>query len=131
MRTALITTLLVYINILSLSGCSLSQLPFVYNPALEQGTVLNKDQVARLRPGMTPQQVQFLLGTPTILDPFHANRWDYVYLFDPRNGEPPVRHRLTLFFDASHHLQAAQGDVLPADSALRKTPGERARLSAR
>ena len=28
---------------------------------------------------MTRSQVRFLLGTPMIDDPFHADRWDYVY----------------------------------------------------
>lgn len=131
MRTALITTALLYISFPLLSGCSVSQLPFVYRPALEQGTVLSVDKIALLRPGMTPQQVQFLLGTPTIQDPFHARRWDYVYLHDPKNGGPLVQHHLTLFFDDGNHLQAAQGYALPPESPLRRGPAKKARLSAR
>lgn len=131
MHTALITTALLYIGFLLLSGCSVSQLPFVYHPDQEQGTVLSKDKIALLRPGMTPQQVQFLLGTPTIQDPFHAKRWDYVYLGDPKDGEPSERHRLTLFFDDGNHLQAAQGYALPPASPLRRESEKKARLSAR
>ncbi|MDN5869365.1 MAG: outer membrane protein assembly factor BamE [Nitrococcus sp.] len=131
MRTTLISTALLYTIFLPLSGCSLSQLPFVYRPALEQGTVLSKEKIAKLRPGMTPQQVKFLLGTPTIQDPFHAHRWDYVYLRDPRDGGPLVEHRLTLFFDQSQHLEAARGYALPPESALRRGPQKKARLSAR
>lgn len=134
MRTAFMVTTVVYITSLLLSGCSVSQLPFVYRPALEQGTVLSADKIKQLRPGMTPQQVQFLLGTPTIQDPFHTNRWDYVYLRDPRNGAPPVQHQLTLFFDDSNHLQAAQGYALPPTSPLLRRDSEtkpRRRLSAR
>ena len=131
MRTALIITALLYITFPALSGCSVSQLPFVYRPDLEQGTVLSADKIALLRPGMTLQQVQFLLGTPTIQDPFHAKRWDYVYLRDSHDGESPVQHRLTLFFDDNNRLQAAQGYALPPESPLRRRPEERARLSAR
>lgn len=131
MRTALITTASLYITFLLLSGCSVSQLPFVYHPPLQQGTILDKDKVALLRPGMTPQQVEFLLGAPTIQDPFHAKRWDYVYLYEP-NGKRAVWHRLTLFFDDSQRLQAAQGYELPATSPLRRGPEkEAAHLSAR
>lgn len=130
MRTALITLALLYITFLLLSGCSVSQLPFVYDPVLVQGTVLNKEKIARLQPGMTPQQVQFLLGTPTIQDPFHARRWDYVYLREAHDGKPAVRHRLTLFFDASGRLQAAQGYGISPDSALRHAFAAKHRLSA-
>lgn len=131
MRTVLIATVLLYTIFLLLSGCSLSQLPFVYRPAVEQGTVLSEDKIALLRPGMTSQQVEFLLGTPTIQDPFHTHRWDYVYLRDPRDGGPLVQHRLTLFFDQSHHLETARGYALPPESALRRGPEKKARLSAR
>lgn len=132
MRTALSLASLLYITFLLLLGCSASQLPFIYRPVLEQGTVLDEDKIKQLRPGMTPQQVRFLLGTPTIQDPFHNNRWDYVYLNDPRNGEATIQHRLTLFFDGSNRLQAAQGYALPPESPLRRRRSEdKSRLSAR
>lgn len=131
MRTTLMPAVLLYTIFLLLSGCSLSQLPFVYRPALEQGTVLSEEKVALLRPGMTPQQVEFLLGTPTIQDPFHTQRWDYVYLRDPRDGGPLVQHRLTLFFDQNRHLETARGYALPSESALRSGPEKRPNLSAR
>ena len=28
---------------------------------------------------MTRSQVRFVLGTPMVIDPFDADRWDYVY----------------------------------------------------
>lgn len=132
MRTALTLVALLYITFLFLLGCSTSQLPFLYRPDMEQGTVLEEEKVKQLRPGMTPQQVRFLLGTPTIQDPFHNNRWDYVYMNDPRDGEATVQHRLTLFFDAADHLQAAQGYAIPPDSPLRRPHSEdESRLSSR
>ena len=50
---------------------------------------------------MTKQQVQALLGTPSIADPFHHDRWDYVasertQSHRPRRGQGPdavVRRR--------------------------------------
>jgi outer membrane protein assembly factor BamE len=33
--------------------------------------------VAKLQVGQSKQQVTALLGTPSIEDPFHAQRWDY------------------------------------------------------
>jgi outer membrane protein assembly factor BamE len=47
---------------------------------------------------MTKQQVQYLLGTPMLRDPFHTDRWDYVYTFTP-GGKPMRKHHLTLQFE--------------------------------
>jgi outer membrane protein assembly factor BamE len=49
----------------------------------------------KLKPGMTPAQVRFILGTPLVVDPFHKDRWDYVYRLE-RGGKlhrAPARHR--------------------------------------
>jgi outer membrane protein assembly factor BamE len=62
--------------ILSVSAC-------VYRPDIKQGNFLRPDMVEQVKPGMTEAQVRFVLGPPMIKDPFHANRWDYVYYNDP------------------------------------------------
>ena len=54
------------------SGC-------VYQAALSQGNLLDQDDVDQAEVGMTKGQIRFLLGTPMIDDPFHENRWDYIY----------------------------------------------------
>ncbi len=77
-----------------------NRLPWVYRIEVQQGNVISQDAVDRLRPRMTRRQVQFVMGTPMIADPFHANRWDYVYLYDPGSGKgEPALERLTLFFE--------------------------------
>ena len=76
------------------------RLPGVYRIDIQQGNVIEQDAVNRLRPGMSREQVRFLLGTPMIRDPFHADRWDYVYLFQPGSSREPARlERLTVFFE--------------------------------
>ena len=37
--------------------------------------------------GMTREQVAYVLGTPTVSDPFHADRWDYVLTDGTLEGE--------------------------------------------
>ncbi len=67
---------------------------------IQQGNVIELEQVDQLGIGMTPEQVRFLLGTPAITDPFHRGRWDYVYYFKP--GDPKAkaeRKRITLYFE--------------------------------
>ena len=67
------TILLVMMTALAIgSGC-------VYRLNIAQGNVIKEEDLAQLEVGMTKNQVRFLLGTPMVDDPFHANRWDYVY----------------------------------------------------
>jgi outer membrane protein assembly factor BamE len=61
---------------LALSAC-------VYRPDIKQGNFLKPDMIAQIKPGMTEAQVRFVLGPPMIRDPFHPDRWDYVYYNDP------------------------------------------------
>lgn len=89
MRKLLILTAAV----LLLGGCS------IYKLDVQQGNLIDEDVVAQLRPGMDRQQVVYLMGTPLLQDPFHADRWDYFYRL--RNGEGDVvdRQRVTLHFN--------------------------------
>jgi len=47
---------------------------------------------------MTKQQVQRILGSSLITDPFHQNRWDYYYQYGKGNKISEQRH-ITLFFN--------------------------------
>jgi len=87
--------------ILAVAGCA-SSMPSFYTVPVRQGNYVDKATVGQLRPGMTKQQVQRLLGTPLIADPFHQNRWDYYYQFGKGGNIAEQRH-VTLFFS---------GDVL-------------------
>ena len=65
---------------------------------IEQGNYLTQSQVAKLDKGMERAKVRRLLGEPLIQDPFHPDRWDYVYMRISKEGAE-TRRRLTLFFD--------------------------------
>lgn len=60
----------------------------VYRPDIKQGNFLKPDMVAEVKPGMTEAQVRFVLGPPMIRDPFHSDRWDYVYYNLPSSLSP-------------------------------------------
>lgn len=79
---------------------------------VQQGNYLDAQTVSKLKPDMTRSQVRFLLGTPLISDPFHPERWDYVYM-DFRGGTLKQQKRLTLFFDGDQ-LKRALTDFMPA-----------------
>ena len=82
---------------LGLSACS-SGLLSVHKIDVQQGNALNEDSVDQLRVGMAPEQVRFLLGHPLVTDPFHGDRWYYVYYFKPGNGQAEER-RVTIYFN--------------------------------
>lgn len=50
----------------------------VYKQPIYQGNLLEKATVDKLAVGMNRQQVYDLLGSPSVQDPFHQDRWDYV-----------------------------------------------------
>ena len=54
------------------SGC-------VYRANIAQGNLIKQEDLDQAEVGMTRNQIRFLLGTPMIDDPFHRDRWDYVY----------------------------------------------------
>ncbi len=93
----------------------LEKLPIVHRIDVQQGNVVTQEQVDQLRPGMTRQQVRYLLGTPLIQDTFHPERWDYVYYFKPGRGEPQET-KITLVF-RDERLHEIRGDLRPRPDA--------------
>lgn len=79
---------------------------------IPQGNVLTQDMLDKLKPGMTPSQVRFILGTPLIVDPFHSNRWDYVFRLE-KEGKLVENRRVTVLFE-NDRLKALQGDIVAA-----------------
>ena len=70
----------------------------VYRMDIQQGNLLDAEQVDQLQVGMTRSQVRFLLGTPMVIDAFDANRWDYIYsLRHTRTREVTKRHLVVWF----------------------------------
>ena len=34
--------------------------------------------ISKLETGLTKAQVQYIMGTPSIKDPFNSSKWDYI-----------------------------------------------------
>lgn len=68
------------IAVLALTAC-------VYRIDIQQGNLLDDEDITQVQVGMTRSQVQFLLGTPMVSDSFHRDRWDYAYYL--RRGRSP------------------------------------------
>ncbi|GAB1257443.1 hypothetical protein NBRC116494_19450 [Aurantivibrio plasticivorans] len=93
------------------TGCTSFQFPGVYRLTIQQGNVITQDMVDQLKPGMTPRQVSYILGTPLIADSFQQDRWDYLYtLRDPEGNTK--EERFTVFFK-NGGLSHFTGDYMP------------------
>ncbi|GAB4358518.1 MAG: hypothetical protein Kow006_27040 [Gammaproteobacteria bacterium] len=77
-----------------LTGCE----SWVHKIDVQQGNTIDAEAIEKLKPGLNKKQVVFLLGSPAIRDPFHADRWDYLYYLKPGRGEVRL-NRLTVYFE--------------------------------
>lgn len=98
--------------LITLMGCSV---PGVYKIDVQQGNVITQDMVDQLRPGMTMNQVRFIMGSPLISDTFSPQRWDYVYSIEPGRHQRR-QERISLMFNAAGELINLQGDFVPGIS---------------
>lgn len=93
----------------AVAGCGL-----IYKPSIQQGNVLDKEDVAQLEPGMTKDQVLALLGPPAVSSLFEQDRWDYLSTMQRRGGEI-VQRTMTLWFD-NGVLARTEGEFFTEDS---------------
>ena len=93
------------------SGSKLISFPGAYKIDIQQGNVITQEMINQLRPGMTRNQVQYVMGTPLLNDAFDQDRWDYVYSNQP-GGKNRTQQTLTIFFQ-NDVLSSVQGDFRP------------------
>ena len=100
--------------LLLLAGCNYVALPGLspHKVDIQQGNLVTQEMVSKLQPGMTKNQVRFALGTPLVIDPFHADRWDYVFVQQKRGRVTEQRRIVVVFKD--DRLTRIEGDVTPA-----------------
>ncbi len=84
-----------------------------YRLDVQQGNFISREMVAQIKPGMTPDQVRFVLGTPLLTDIFHADRWDYVFRFEKGNGNVLRSHVAVHFKD--NRVARVDGGDLPSE----------------
>jgi outer membrane protein assembly factor BamE len=84
-----------------------------YKPDVIQGNVVTTEQITRVTPGMTRVQVKEILGSPLITDPFHADRWDYVFTLR-RQGFDDQQRSFVVLFEKDQVLKI-DAPVLPTE----------------
>ena len=103
---------------LSVGGCSMPQIkvpdlkiPRVYKLSVQQGNVITQEMVDRLEPGMTRNQVEYVMGRPVLKDPFDDDQWVYLYSLEV----PDVfiqAFKMVLIFEEDT-LVSITGDYVP------------------
>jgi len=76
-----------------------------------QGNQVTQEMVDQLRPGMTPSQVRYVLGSPLLTDTFNQNRWDYVFQLVQEDEVVELR-QFRVYFE-NEKLVRIEGDLKP------------------
>jgi len=105
---------------LALTGCSKVYVPSfvkVYQPDIEQGNVLEPDQVAKLHVGMPRSQVHQILGTPALKDIFHDKQQETYVFYDKPGKHEVFQHNLMLTYNPDGTLAKIEQSGAPLDKA--------------
>jgi outer membrane protein assembly factor BamE len=125
MPTSLRRTLIALASLSLLAGCgSLSNVSLrkpetlfgllePYKVDVVQGNVVTQEIMAQIQPGLGRMQVREILGTPLLVDPFHQDRWDYVFTIR-RQGVPDQKRRVTVFFKGDD-VERFESEPLPSE----------------
>jgi outer membrane protein assembly factor BamE len=95
---------------LLLASCDSFYIPLLtpYKMDIRQGNFVSFDMRQKLKVGMTKAQVRYVMGTPMINDPFHDNRWDYVYRLQ-HDRKVTEKQNLTLYFEGDNLARIVDG----------------------
>ncbi len=85
-----------------------------YRVEVVQGNVVTSEQIALAKPGLTRAQVRDVLGSPLLADPFHVDRWDYVFTIR-RQGAPAQLRRVIVRFQNDALASVEGGADLPSE----------------
>lgn len=74
-----------------------------------QGNEIKREALNKIHVGMRKSEITPILGNPTLKDPFHSGRWDYIYRYVP-GREQAIQSRVTLFFDGDTLIRIDDSD---------------------
>ena len=84
-----------------------------YRIDIVQGNAVTKEQAAAVKPGQSRLQVRDILGTPLLADPFHADRWDYIFMLR-RPGSSAQPRSVVVWFEGDV-VKAIEAPELPSE----------------
>jgi len=101
----LTTACVIGMAIIALSGC-------LYRMEIRQGNHIEASTLQQLEIGMSKNQVQFLLGTPAIVDLYQPDSWYYVFSIQ-HGTEGAVEQRSMMLGFSNDQLTTIDGDFSP------------------
>ena len=96
-----------------LTACT-SWLPDAHHIEIQQGNVIKQEDRDALKTGMSKREVQDILGKAVLRDPFHPDRWDYIYTMKS-DDKPNATSRLTLHFENDQLVTIDDADFRPEE----------------
>ncbi|MGL4735382.1 MAG: outer membrane protein assembly factor BamE [Enterovibrio sp.] len=93
----------------AMTGCSLAN-KLVYRIDINQGNYVEKAAVKQLRFGMSKEQVQYLLGTPMLIEPGYPDTWYFIQR-QQSGHKKPKQKSLIVDFDSLGKVKALRGDI--------------------
>lgn len=79
---------------------------------IPQGNRIDAALIEKLEIGMTKNQVKFLLGTPSVQDPYRPDEWYYVYFLKSGTDQKIEKRLMTLQF-TDDSLTSIDGSLNP------------------
>ena len=90
---------------LALCGCG-NYTPFLYKTDVIQGNIFSDADIARIQPGMSRAEVERLLGTPQLTDPFHKDR--------AGDSKHTYHRRLVIYYTADNTVAHVENQDITA-----------------
>ena len=104
------------VSISLVSSCA-SWLPNAHRLDVTQGNEIKRETLDKIHIGMKKAEITAIIGNPMLKDPFHANRWDYIYRF-VAGREQAKQSRVTLFFEGNELIRIDDSEYKEPESLL-------------
>lgn len=101
-----------------LSACTMQ----VYKLKIQQGNIVTPDMLEQLKPGMSKNQVAFVMGNPVLKDSFSTRQWDYLYRLERREDNIEQYH-IRVFFDQGQKYSHYEGELPEEEKEKIASPG--------
>lgn len=104
-------TLYFLIMTFSLAGTTACSFPGVYKINVQQGTIVEQKDLDQLKPGMSPKQVHFVLGSPSLINTFDSSQEGYLYTFQKAGGKIQ-KQKVVVFYDEAGKYARYEAQLL-------------------
>jgi|GEM_PF-1990859 len=95
-----------FFYILIISGCS----SLIQNNLIGQGIKISNQQIKNIKIGMNKKQVEYILGTPNLVDIYYPNFWYYIFYII--SNRKMVGEKILIKFDKTNKVILIQKKII-------------------